>query len=136
MSRDGKRKMQRGSDILQVHFIIELPADDGCELFQTLFPFQDLIKDLHSELSGDFRNLVMAMLKSPAELDASELHNAMKASASIQTYSSLQITVIHWLHMWINLPRMQEAVLHVGKMLDFFIFYFPPRELELTKRVW
>ncbi|MEQ2284023.1 Annexin A11 [Ameca splendens] len=43
---------------------------------------KDLIKDLHSELSGDFRNLVMAMLKSPAEFDASELHNAMKGAGT------------------------------------------------------
>uniref|UniRef100_A0A3B5QST2 Annexin n=1 Tax=Xiphophorus maculatus TaxID=8083 RepID=A0A3B5QST2_XIPMA len=43
---------------------------------------KDLIKDLHSELSGDFRNLVMAMLKSPAELDASELHSAMKGAGT------------------------------------------------------
>ncbi|KAM4729425.1 annexin A11a isoform 2-T2 [Anableps anableps] len=43
---------------------------------------KDLIKDLHSELSGDFRNLVMAMLKSPTEFDASELHSAMKATGT------------------------------------------------------
>ena len=53
-------------------------VDDGCELFQAHFHFQDLIKDLHSELSGDFRKLVMAMLKSPAEFDAHELHDAIK----------------------------------------------------------
>uniref|UniRef100_A0A3Q2FXS2 Annexin n=1 Tax=Cyprinodon variegatus TaxID=28743 RepID=A0A3Q2FXS2_CYPVA len=43
---------------------------------------KDLLKDLHSELSGDFRNLVKAMLKSPAELDASELHDAMKGAGT------------------------------------------------------
>ncbi|XP_059215523.1 annexin A11a isoform X2 [Centropristis striata] len=43
---------------------------------------KDLIKDLHSELSGDFRKLVMAMLKSPAEMDASELHNAIKGAGT------------------------------------------------------
>lgn len=46
-----------------------------------MFPFQDLIKDLHSELSGDFRKLVMAMLKSPPEFDASELYTSIKANA-------------------------------------------------------
>uniref|UniRef100_A0A3Q2D3V5 Annexin n=1 Tax=Cyprinodon variegatus TaxID=28743 RepID=A0A3Q2D3V5_CYPVA len=51
-----------------------------CKLFQPLV--QDLLKDLHSELSGDFRNLVKAMLKSPAELDASELHDAMKGAGT------------------------------------------------------
>ncbi|XP_042357881.1 annexin A11a isoform X2 [Plectropomus leopardus] len=43
---------------------------------------KDLIKDLHSELSGDFRKLVMATLKSPPEFDASELHNAIKGAGT------------------------------------------------------
>ncbi|XP_017287598.1 annexin A11a isoform X2 [Kryptolebias marmoratus] len=43
---------------------------------------KDLIKDLHSELSGDFRKLVMATLKSPAQFDASELHTAMKGAGT------------------------------------------------------
>ncbi|XP_044070155.1 annexin A11-like isoform X2 [Siniperca chuatsi] len=43
---------------------------------------KDLIKDLHSELSGDFRKLVMATLKSPAEFDASELHSAIKGAGT------------------------------------------------------
>ncbi|XP_070696816.1 annexin A11a isoform X2 [Pempheris klunzingeri] len=43
---------------------------------------KDLIKDLHSELSGDFRKLVMATLKTPAEFDASELHSAIKGAGT------------------------------------------------------
>nr|XP_057914081.1 annexin A11-like isoform X2 [Doryrhamphus excisus] len=43
---------------------------------------KDLIKDLHSELSGDFRKLVMATLKSPAEFDASEIHCAIKGAGT------------------------------------------------------
>lgn len=43
---------------------------------------KDLIKDLHSELSGDFRKLVMAMMKSPAQLDAYELHSAIKGAGT------------------------------------------------------
>nr|XP_046258367.1 annexin A11a isoform X2 [Scatophagus argus] len=43
---------------------------------------KDLIKDLHSELSGDFRKLVMATLKSPAEFDASELNSAIKGAGT------------------------------------------------------
>lgn len=41
---------------------------------------QDLIHDLKSELSGNFETLVLAMLKSPAELDAFELHHAIAVS--------------------------------------------------------
>ncbi|XP_008277022.1 annexin A5-like isoform X2 [Stegastes partitus] len=43
---------------------------------------KDLIKDLHSELSGDFRKLVMAMMKAPAEFDAYELHSAIKGAGT------------------------------------------------------
>ncbi|XP_068996036.1 annexin A11a isoform X1 [Embiotoca jacksoni] len=43
---------------------------------------KDLIKDLHSELSGDFRKLVMAMLKAPAEFDAYELNSAIKGAGT------------------------------------------------------
>ncbi|GLD65112.1 annexin A11-like isoform X1 [Lates japonicus] len=43
---------------------------------------KDLIKDLHSELSGDFRKLVMAMLKTPAEFDAYELNSAIKGAGT------------------------------------------------------
>ncbi|KAF6716491.1 Annexin A11 [Oryzias melastigma] len=43
---------------------------------------KDLIKDLHSELSGDFRKLVMATLKTPAEFDASEIHSAIKGAGT------------------------------------------------------
>ncbi|XP_073337792.1 annexin A11a isoform X1 [Pagrus major] len=43
---------------------------------------KDLIKDLHSELSGDFRKLVMATLKTPAEFDAYELNSAIKGAGT------------------------------------------------------
>uniref|UniRef100_A0A673C6K9 Annexin n=1 Tax=Sphaeramia orbicularis TaxID=375764 RepID=A0A673C6K9_9TELE len=43
---------------------------------------KDLIKDLHSELSGDFRKLVMAMLKTPAQFDAHELNSAIKGAGT------------------------------------------------------
>lgn len=54
--------------------------------FQARFRSQDLIKDLHSELSGDFRKLVMATLKSPAEFDAYELNSAIKVTYCIIKY--------------------------------------------------
>ncbi|KAF7666864.1 hypothetical protein LDENG_00086930 [Lucifuga dentata] len=43
---------------------------------------KDLIKDLHSELSGDFRKLVMAMMKTPAQFDAYELNSAIKGAGT------------------------------------------------------
>ncbi|XP_065815249.1 annexin A11a isoform X1 [Labrus bergylta] len=61
---------------------------------------KDLIKDLHSELSGDFRTLVMATLKTPAELDAYELHSAIKGAGTdeaclIEILSSRSNAEIH-----------------------------------------
>ncbi|XP_020795292.1 annexin A11a isoform X2 [Boleophthalmus pectinirostris] len=43
---------------------------------------KDLIKDLHSELSGDFRKLVMAMMKTPTQLDAYEINSAIKGAGT------------------------------------------------------
>lgn len=40
--------------------------------------FQDLVKDLKSELSGNFEKLVLAMLKTPAQFAAQELKDAIK----------------------------------------------------------
>lgn len=64
---------------------VSVVVNDCPQLFQACFYFQDLIKDLHSELSGDFRKLVMAMLKAPAEFDASELYSSIKVKAQITT---------------------------------------------------
>lgn len=42
------------------------------------FSFQDLIRDLKSELTGNFEHLVLAMMMSPSHFDASELREAIK----------------------------------------------------------
>lgn len=39
---------------------------------------KDLIKDLKSELSGDFEDLVLALMELPADYDAQQLHKAME----------------------------------------------------------
>ncbi|XP_036402838.1 annexin A11a isoform X2 [Megalops cyprinoides] len=43
---------------------------------------KDLIKDLKSELSGNFEKLVLAMLKTPSQFDAYELHEAIKGAGT------------------------------------------------------
>ncbi|XP_031435497.1 annexin A11a isoform X2 [Clupea harengus] len=43
---------------------------------------KDLIKDLKSELSGNFENLVLTMMRTPAQLDACELHDAIKGAGT------------------------------------------------------
>ena len=41
-------------------------------------PLQDLIADLNSELSGNFRDVVLGLMMTPAEYDASEVYKAIK----------------------------------------------------------
>lgn len=48
------------------------------------FP-QDLMKDLRSELSGDFEDTIIAMMMSPVEYDAYCLHEAMKGLKTDKT---------------------------------------------------
>uniref|UniRef100_H2UEX8 Annexin n=1 Tax=Takifugu rubripes TaxID=31033 RepID=H2UEX8_TAKRU len=43
---------------------------------------KDLIHDLKSELTGNFENLVLSMLMSPAHFDASELREAIKGAGT------------------------------------------------------
>lgn len=52
-----------------------------CKSFKTAYG-KDLIKDLKSELSGNFEKLVLAMLKTPAEFDAYELYSAIKGAGT------------------------------------------------------
>lgn len=40
--------------------------------------FQDLIKELKGELSGNLKECVKSLCMKPAEFDAEQLHNAMK----------------------------------------------------------
>ena len=40
---------------------------------------RDLVKDLHSELSGNFRDTIQFLMKEPAELDAYYIRKALMA---------------------------------------------------------
>ena len=46
------------------------------------FPLRIYSHDLKSELTGNFEKLVLAMMKSPAQLDASECREAIKVGSS------------------------------------------------------
>lgn len=93
----------RGLDVLRAHYSYAtyplVVSFSQQQLMMVLsFHFQDLVKDLTSELSGDFRKMVMATLKTPAQFDASELHSAIKVSAQEQLINCSQyFQVIMWL---------------------------------------
>uniref|UniRef100_A0A3Q3NGA8 Annexin n=1 Tax=Mastacembelus armatus TaxID=205130 RepID=A0A3Q3NGA8_9TELE len=96
----------------------ESAVNDGFELFQVCFYFQDLIKDLHSELSGDFRKLVMAMMKAPAEFDASELHSAIKGAGTdeaclieiLSSRSNAEIREINRIYKQENKKSLEDSI--------------------------
>ncbi|TTZ04183.1 Annexin A11 [Bagarius yarrelli] len=66
--------------------IIELLGNRSCKqrvpmvrAYKTTYG-KDLISDIKSEISGNFENIVLAMLKSPSEFDASELREAISGN--------------------------------------------------------
>ncbi|XP_031695841.1 annexin A11a isoform X3 [Anarrhichthys ocellatus] len=79
---------------------------------------KDLVKDLHSELSGDFRQLVMATLKTPAEFDASELHSAIKGAGTdeaclieiLSSRSNTEIREINRIYKQEYKKKLEDAI--------------------------
>ncbi|KAM8859742.1 annexin A4-like isoform 3-T7 [Spinachia spinachia] len=79
---------------------------------------KDLVKDLHSELSGDFRKLVMATLKSPAEFDASELRSAIKGAGTdeaclieiLSSRSNAEIREINRIYKLEHKKSLEDAI--------------------------
>jgi len=50
--------------------------------YHKLYPDRDLIKDLKSELSGNFEDLILALMHSKSELDAIILRESMKGAGT------------------------------------------------------
>ncbi|XP_034093840.1 annexin A11a isoform X2 [Gymnodraco acuticeps] len=79
---------------------------------------KDLVKDLNSELSGDFRKLVMITLKTPAELDASELHSAIKGAGTdeaclieiLSSRSNAEIKEINRIYKQENKKTLEDSI--------------------------
>uniref|UniRef100_A0A8C6USZ8 Annexin n=1 Tax=Neogobius melanostomus TaxID=47308 RepID=A0A8C6USZ8_9GOBI len=79
---------------------------------------KDLIKDLNSELSGDFRKLVMAMMKTPTQLDAYEIKNAIKGAGTdeaclieiLSSRSNAEIKEISRVYKEENKKKMEDAI--------------------------
>ncbi|KAK2824362.1 hypothetical protein Q5P01_021537 [Channa striata] len=79
---------------------------------------KDLIKDLHSELSGEFRKLVMAMLKTPTEFDVSELHTSIKGAGTdeaclieiLSSRSNAEIKEINRIYKQEHKKSLEDAI--------------------------
>lgn len=68
--------------------IIELLGNRSCKqrvplvrAYKTTYG-KDLVSDIKSEISGNFENIVVAMLKSPSEFDASEIREAISGAGT------------------------------------------------------
>ncbi|XP_076142319.1 annexin A11a isoform X1 [Alosa pseudoharengus] len=79
---------------------------------------KDLIKDLKSELSGNFERLVLAMLKTPAQFDASELHEAIKGAGTdeaclieiLSSRSNAEIREINQVYKTEYKKKLEDAI--------------------------
>jgi len=79
---------------------------------------KDLIKDLKSELSGNFERLVLAMLKTPAQYDASELHDAIKGAGTdeaclieiLSSRSNAEIREINQVYKTEYKKKLEDAI--------------------------
>uniref|UniRef100_A0A674AZG8 Annexin n=1 Tax=Salmo trutta TaxID=8032 RepID=A0A674AZG8_SALTR len=79
---------------------------------------KDLVKDLKSELSGNFEKLVLAMLKTPAQLDAYELKEAIKGAGTdeaclieiLSSRSNAEIREINMVYKTENKKSLEDAI--------------------------
>ncbi|XP_048863165.1 annexin A11-like [Brienomyrus brachyistius] len=79
---------------------------------------KDLVKDLKSELSGNFEKLVLAMLKSPAQFDAAELHDAIKGAGTdeaclieiLSSRTNAEIHAINQVYKTEHKKTLEEAI--------------------------
>ncbi|KAI4888313.1 hypothetical protein NFI96_017612 [Prochilodus magdalenae] len=80
---------------------------------------KDLVKDLKSELSGNFEKLVLAMLKTPAQYDAAELKEAIKGAGTdeaclieiLSSRSNAEIREINQIYKTENKKTLEDAII-------------------------
>ncbi|XP_037400217.1 annexin A11b [Pygocentrus nattereri] len=81
---------------------------------------KDLIHDLKSELTGNFEQLVLAMMKSPAEYDAYELHQAIAGAGTdeaclieiLSSRNNAEIREINQLYKAEYKKTLEDAIMH------------------------
>ncbi|XP_026795003.3 annexin A11a isoform X1 [Pangasianodon hypophthalmus] len=79
---------------------------------------KDLVKDLKSELSGNFEKLVLAMLKTPAQFDAAELKEAIKGAGTdeaclieiLSSRTNAEIREINHIYKAENKKSLEDAI--------------------------
>ncbi|XP_060748879.1 annexin A4-like isoform X2 [Tachysurus vachellii] len=81
---------------------------------------KDLFHDIKSEISGNFENLVLAMLKSPGQFDASELHDAISGAGTdepclieiLSSRSNSEIQEINRIYKADYGKTLEDAIIH------------------------
>ncbi|XP_060795114.1 annexin A4-like [Neoarius graeffei] len=106
--------------------IIELLGSRSCKqrvplvkAYKTTYG-KDLIHDIKSEISGNFETLVVAMLKSQAEYDAAELHNAIAGAGTdekclieiLASRSNAEIQEINRIYKAEYSKTLEDAIIH------------------------
>lgn len=76
--------------------------------------FQDLIKDLKSELGGKFEDVVLALMLKPEEFEADECRRAISVSIFVwvffsECYNQFSFSFIVWLGFKTNLRRTSSS---------------------------
>ncbi|KAL6475797.1 hypothetical protein MHYP_G00168370 [Metynnis hypsauchen] len=81
---------------------------------------KDLIHDLKSELTGHFEQLVLAMMKSPADYDAYELHHAIAGAGTdeaclieiLSSRNNAEIREINQVYKAEYKKALEDAIMH------------------------
>ncbi|KAF7705730.1 annexin A4-like [Silurus meridionalis] len=81
---------------------------------------KDLIHDIKSEISGNFEDLVLAMLKSPCEYDAYELHKAISGAGTdepclieiLSSRNNFEIQEINRIYKAEYGKTLEDAIIH------------------------
>uniref|UniRef100_A0A183BV46 Annexin n=1 Tax=Globodera pallida TaxID=36090 RepID=A0A183BV46_GLOPA len=93
---------------------------------------KDLIHDLRSELSGDFEDLILALMEHPAVCDAAQLRRAMqgigtKEHVLIEIMTTRTNAQIHAIKMAYRQMFHADLEHDIGKNLAIFVFQQLPR---------
>lgn len=78
-------------------------------LFLSFCFLQDLVKELKSEVSGHFEDVILALMMTPEEYDAHELRSAMKVRTHVHACTHTVYACVHTIFNVSNLLTFYSA---------------------------